>query len=79
MIGFSELDGCFAITYESGVFRQRPVFERLNVAYVSQKGGYLRMAKNGKTSHPKVTWVGVDGFDFAFGRHEYMEVLNGAR
>ena len=38
---FCEIDGAFCITVENGVFRQRPLFEKGGVIFVSQKGGFI--------------------------------------
>lgn len=73
-MGFIEVESCFALTMSGGVFRQVPIYERENIIYAKAGSGFIRLHENKRTSHPKTTWVEIDGVRTKTGKFGYLEL-----
>ena len=76
--GFSIINGAFAITYESGIYRQPDIYEMEGTLYIRAKGGYVRLLSSNRTSHPKISWSAIDGVLFKLGKTN-VEIDNAAK
>ena len=74
MSGFGEIEGSFVITWEKGVYRQVPIFERDGNLFAKQKGGFIMLIDSLKTSHPLVRWKEISGVDHKVGKFGYLEI-----
>ena len=69
---FSEISDGQAIVHSGGVYRQVPLFERMNVMgegkslremrviYAKMGNGFVRLSQGGATSSPRVKWSEID-------------------
>lgn len=66
---FSVVQGAQAIIWESCVYKQVGIYRYQGFLFVKHKGGFIRMAGNGQTEHPKVTWKEIDGVEYTVNKN----------
>lgn len=59
--GFSQVPEAFVVTLEKGIYRQTELYEKEGKLFAKQKGGYIVLFNDGKTSVPSVKWEGING------------------
>lgn len=49
-----------AVLRSKGVYRQSKVYRRGAAVYAAWSGGFIRLLRGSATTHPNVSWDGVD-------------------
>lgn len=58
---FHVIEGAQVILRSKGVFRQAKLYERDGRIAAAAAGGYVMLRSEGRTTHPDISWVEIDG------------------
>lgn len=57
---------------KTGVYKQAKLYERKGEIYAGASGGFIRLLKDGRTSHPNMLWDDIEA------KYEVSNRLGGA-
>lgn len=58
---FEPIEGGVAILQRGGVWREAKLYHRGEDVFAATAGGFIKIASNAATSHPKISWHDCEG------------------